>query len=76
MGSGTRTASIPSAGICLRLTTAWGTSFQISGSKRISFLKNGAYYDVDRGVEPDFIIMSYENFYDREALANYIDSLF
>ena len=39
-------------------------------------LKNGAYYDVDQGVEPDFIIMSYENFYDREALADYIDRLF
>ena len=58
------------------MTTAWGTSFQISGSKRLSFLKNGAYYDVDQGVEPDFIIMSYENFYDREALADYIDRLF
>ena len=58
------------------MTTAWGTSFQISGSKRISFLKNGAYYDVDQGVEPDFIIMSYENFYDRQALADYISRLF
>lgn len=58
------------------MTTAWGTSFQISGSKRLSFLKNGAYYDVDQGVEPDFIIMSYENFYDRQALADYISRLF
>ena len=58
------------------MTTAWGTSFQISGSKRLSFLKNGAYYDVDQGVEPDFIIMSYENFYNRQALADYINRLF
>ncbi|MBR4502502.1 MAG: hypothetical protein IKP22_11560 [Clostridia bacterium] len=58
------------------MTTAWGTSFQISGTKRISFLKNGAYYDVDQGVEPDFIIMSYDNFYDRRALTDYIDRLF
>ena len=58
------------------MTTAWGTSFQISGSKRLSFLKNGAYYDVDQGVEPDFIIMSYENYYDRQALADYISHLF
>ena len=58
------------------MTTAWGTSFQISGIKRLSFTKNGAFYDVDRGVEPDYIINSYDHFYDREALAGYINSLF
>ncbi len=62
--------------VVLPMTTAWGTSFQISGNTRISFLKNGAYYDVDQGVQPDFIIMSYENFYDRQALADYISRLF
>jgi C-terminal processing protease CtpA/Prc len=58
------------------LTTAWGTSFKISGSSQISFVKNGAYYDVDQGVEPDFTIMDYNHFYDREALTKYISELF
>lgn len=58
------------------MTTAWGTSFQISGSERLSFVKNGAYYDVDQGVEPDFIIQSYDHFYDRQALTDFINKLF
>ncbi|MBQ8137542.1 MAG: hypothetical protein IJ174_08930 [Clostridia bacterium] len=62
--------------VVLPMTTAWGTTFQISGTRRISFLKNGAYYDVDQGVEPDYIIRSYEHFFDRQALTDYINSLF
>ena len=62
--------------VVMPMTTAWGTSFQISGSERISFVKNGAYYDVDQGVEPDFIIHSYDHFYDRQALTDFINSLF
>ena len=57
-------------------TTAWGTSYRISGMKRMSFMKNGAYYDVDQGVEPDFIIQNYEHFYDREALTEFIHGLY
>jgi hypothetical protein len=57
-------------------TTAWGTSYRISGMKRMSFMKNGAYYDVDQGVEPDFIIQNYEHFYDRAALTEFIHGLY
>ena len=57
-------------------TTAWGTSYRISGMKRLSFMKNGAYYDVDQGVEPDFVIKDYEHFYDRDALTEYIHDLY
>ena len=57
-------------------TTAWGTSYKYSSCRRISFLKNGAYYDVDQGVEPDFVINDYNHFYDREALTEYIHNLF
>jgi C-terminal processing protease CtpA/Prc len=56
-------------------TTAWGTSYQLSGPNRISFLKNGAYYDVDRGVEPDYFIKDYRTFYDREALTEIINNI-
>ena len=58
------------------LTTAWGTSYQLSGPIRMSFVKNGAYYDVDRGVEPDYIIRDYRHFYDREALTEFIKGLY
>ena len=58
-----------------RLSTSWGSCCQISGAKRISFAKNGAYYDVDRGVDPDYFIRDYNNFYDREALIKIINDL-
>ena len=35
----------------------------------------GAYYDVDRGVDPDYFIRDYNNFYDREALIKIINDL-
>jgi hypothetical protein len=57
-------------------TTAWGTSYQYSSPKRLAFVKNGAYYDVDQGVEPDHVIDSYDHFYDREALTEFIHGLY
>ena len=69
----------PSGGgscVVLDISSAWGTSFQISGTQRLSFIKNGAYYDIDRGADPDFVITSPEKFYDREALTDYINSLY
>ena len=58
------------------MTTAWGTTYQTSGYNRIAFVKNGSYYDVDRGVEPDHIIDTYDHFFDREALTEYIHGLY
>jgi hypothetical protein len=59
----------------LNANSAWGTSFQISANTRVSFLKNGSFYDVDRGAEPDFVIPTPEQYYDRAALTDYINSL-
>ena len=56
-------------------SSAWGTSFQISSNQRMSFLKNGSFYDVDRGAEPDYVLTSPESYYDRAALTDYINSL-
>ena len=57
-------------------TTAWGTTYQYSSAKRLSFVKNGSYYDVDQGVEPDHVIDNYAHFYDREALTEFIHGLY
>ena len=62
--------------VVMALTTAWGASFTISGYERLSFIKNGSYYDVDQGVEPDYIINRYGHFYDRKALTEYIQRLY
>jgi len=63
-------------GSCLvqPLSTAGGTSFQISGNMRLSFIKNGAYYDIDRGAEPDVYIKDPYFLYDRKALTDYINN--
>ena len=57
------------------LTTADGSIFQVSGVHQLAFLKNGAFYDVDRGADPDFPLMKPESFYDREALTEYINEI-
>ena len=58
------------------ISSAWGTSFRISGPQRLSFLKNGSYYDIDRGTEPDYQISTPEKYYDRQVLTDYINSLY
>lgn len=60
----------------LPLSTAYGSTFRISSPYRMSYLKNGSYYDIDTGIEPDCYIMKLTNFYDREALTDYINNLF
>lgn len=77
-GSVTLLGKVSGGGSCVvrYLTTGWGTSFRLSGTERISFVKNGSYYDVDQGVSPDHIIDSYDHFYDRDALTEYIHSLY
>ena len=58
------------------LSTAWGTSFNISAPRRMSFMKNGSLYDIDRGADPDYTISSPAKYYDRQALTDYINSLY
>ena len=58
------------------MTTAWGTSYRISGPLQLSFVKNGAYYDVDQGAEPDYFIRDYHHFFDRETLTEFINGLY
>jgi hypothetical protein len=57
-------------------STAYGSVFQFSAAQRMSFLKNGSFYDIDQGVEPDYYITNIDNYYNRQALTDYINSLF
>jgi C-terminal processing protease CtpA/Prc len=61
--------------VVLPLSTAYGSFFQISGPHRLAFTKNGSFYDIDQGAEPDFTIAFPETFYDREGLTDYINTL-
>ena len=58
------------------MSTAYGTVFEVSACHRLSFLKNGAFYDIDQGVEPDYYIDNISNLYNREALTAFINGLF
>ena len=58
------------------MSSAWGTSFQISGTNRASFMKNGSFYDADRGADPDFVISAPEKYYDRQALTDYNNNIY
>ena len=60
----------------LHLSTGYGALFQISSPHNMSHVKNGSYYVIDDGVEPDFHIDKPANFYDRDALTDYINNLF
>ncbi len=57
------------------LSSAWGSTFTISGTKRGSYLKNGSFYDVDRGADPDVFLTKKESFYDREKLTDFINTM-
>ena len=52
-----------------------GTAFQISGPLRLAFMKNGSFYDIDQGAEPDFFITNPELLYDREYMTGYVNEL-
>lgn len=64
-------------GTCIvqHLTTADGSILQISSSQLMSYTKNGSFYEIDRGVEPDHVISTPEQFYDREALTKKINDI-
>ena len=61
--------------IVLPMTNAIGTNFQISSPMRLAFTKNGSFYDIDRGAEPDCPLMFPESFYDRANLTKYINDI-
>ena len=59
----------------LPCTTASGAIFAISGTYQISTVKNGSFYNIDRGVEPDFVVKNMDILYDRTRLVEYIHGL-
>lgn len=57
------------------ISSAWGTCFRISGPMRLCRAKNGSYYDIDQGAEPDYTISDPAAYYDRTALVSFINGL-
>jgi hypothetical protein len=57
------------------VSTADGSLFQISSPRHSAVVSNGAYYTIDRGVEPHHYFSKFESYFDREALTEYINGL-
>ena len=55
--------------------TADGTLICFSDRFRMSIVSNGSFYSVDRGIEPDVYLRKCASFYDRAALADYLDTI-
>ena len=57
------------------VSTADGSLFQISSPRHLCVVSNGAYYTIDRGVEPHHYFGKFESYFDRTALTEYINGL-
>ena len=62
--------------VVMPMSSAWGSLFQASGTMRFSFVKNGSFYDSDRGVDPDIFLTKYDTFCNREKLTEIINGLY
>ena len=62
--------------VVLPMSSACGTGFQISGFTRLAFIKNGSFYDIDQGVDPDYYVDRIANLYNRAAMTDFINGLF
>lgn len=60
----------------MTLSNARGSVFRVSSNYRLSIMKNGSFYDIDRGADPDHYIAKVSDFYDRKALTEYINNIF
>ena len=42
----------------------------------MAFTKNGSFYNIDQGMEPDVYIDDIDHYYDREALTEFINNIY
>ena len=61
--------------VVLPCTSASGAVFAISGPKQLAAVLNGSFYNIDEGIDPDYILSRPDSFYDRHALVEYIHTL-
>jgi hypothetical protein len=52
----------------LGMSTARGSLFNISSPKRMSYMKNGSYYDTDTGIQPGSGVGNHRNALTKESL--------
>lgn len=59
------------------MSLADGTIFRVSGDRRLNYVKNGTFYNIDQGADPDYAITDLSFLYQnkRADLVSYIDSI-
>ena len=57
------------------MATADGSFFRTSSNMQLSFMRNGSFYDVDQGVDPDYFIHDLDFLYDRQGMTGYLNGL-
>jgi hypothetical protein len=59
------------------MSLADGTIFRVSGDRRLNSVKNGTFYNIDQGADPDYAITDLSFLYQngRADLVTYIDSI-
>jgi C-terminal processing protease CtpA/Prc len=65
-------------GTCIvgQMVASGGTFIQFSSPNQMCVVKNGSFYNIDRGIAPDYDISNPETFYDRQELVdNYIHKI-
>jgi hypothetical protein len=64
-------------GSCIvqHLSVADGTLFNTSGNRTLCSVQNGSYYSIDRGIDVDFGLDTYADYFNRTALTTKIDAL-
>ena len=57
------------------MSAADGSLFAFSTSYLETVFSNGSYYGIDRGIDPHIYLTKLENYFDRDALTEYINNL-
>ena len=61
--------------IVFNASNAIGSRFAISGNTQCSFPKNGAFYNIDQGIDPDYPLSNPKSYFDRASLVEYLNEL-
>lgn len=49
--------------------------FLLTGEEQLSIVRNGSFYNIDQGIEPDVVLTQIESFYGREDLVDYLHTI-
>lgn len=63
------------SGCVYMATTADGAAFALSSGLCMSGYKNGSYYSIDAGIEPDIKLTRFADFFDQRAIKELLDQL-